>query len=151
MSRRKTSQVRRERRVKARTGKTSPDSITTASPSLDNGTKWQTVTPYDLMFCTQTGKPMNPRNLLRHFYKVQERLGWGEWLEADGKRRFDPWFRFHDLRHTASQHMEDAGVQDKVRAAILGHASVKDAREIYTHASKEAKRAAVEKLQRKQS
>jgi integrase len=106
---------------------------------------------YDLMFCTDSGKPMNPRNLLRHFYNVQKQLIWGTWVEADGKRRFDPWFRFHDLRHTASQHLADAGVQDKVRADLLGHASIKMTKEVYTHASKDAKRAAVEKVHRRPS
>jgi integrase len=103
------------------------------------------------MFCTDSGKPINPRNLLRHFYKLQEQLMWGIWVEADGKRRFDAWFRFHDLRHTASQHLADAGIQDKVRADLLGHASVKMTMEVYTHTSKEAKRAAVEKIHRRPS
>jgi integrase len=101
---------------------------------------------YNLIFCTRYGTPINPRNLLRHFYMVQERLGWGEWIETDEGDRFDLEFRFHDLRHTASQHMEDAGVQDKVRAAILGHANVKVTREVYTHASLEAKRDAIRRV-----
>jgi len=104
---------------------------------------------YNLLFCTRHGTPINLRNLLRHFYRVQERLGWGEWIATDEGNRFDLEFRFHTLRHTASQHMEDAGVQDKVRAAILGHASVKVTREVYTHASPEAKRDAIHKVHNK--
>jgi integrase len=93
---------------------------------------------------------MNPRNLLRHFYKVQERVGFGEWIEVDGKRRFDPWFRFHDLRHSANQLLADAGVQDVVRAAILGH-GVSVNKKTYSHATPESKREAIEKVHKKVS
>ena len=71
-------------------------------------------------------------------------------IDADGKQHFKGWFRLHELRHTANQTLKDAGVDGKVRAALLGHASVAINEEIYTHASDEAKRAAVEKVRRKQ-
>lgn len=111
---------------------------------------------YDLMFCTKYGTPIYPRNLLRHFYNVQERLGWGEWVDKEvmtkngiEKRQiFECWFRFHDLRHTANQLLTDAEVGLKVRAAILGHSRVQITEDVYTHASEEAKREAIKKVRR---
>lgn len=93
---------------------------------------WQDT---DLMFCTRNGTPINPRNLLRHFYAACKRAG------IVG-------FRFHDLRHTANQLLADAQVAPKVRAAILGHSRVQITEDVYTHASEEAKRAAITKLRR---
>lgn len=91
---------------------------------------------YDLIFCTRHGGPIEPSNLLRNYRAACKRAG----LEG---------FRLHDLRHTANQMLTDAGVQAKVRAAILGHASAKITEEVYTHASDEAKREAIRRLGKK--
>lgn len=107
-----------------------------------------------LMFCTKYGTPINPRNLLRHFYRIQQRLGWGEWVDKlvtvrggrrEMRRVFECWFRFHDLRHTANQLLADADIAPKVRAAILGHAKADVTENTYTHARREAKRVALKK------
>jgi triosephosphate isomerase len=56
-------------------------------------------------------------------------------------------FHFHDLRHTAATRMADAGADPFTLAAILGHSDIRMTAR-YTHATDEAKRRAVEKLDR---
>jgi integrase len=114
--------------------------------------RWQDH--HGLIFCTRYGTPINPRNLLRHYYNTQQKLGWGEWVDkivtVKGqrveRRVFECWFRFHDLRHTANQLLADASITPKVRAAILGHSRADVTENTYTHASREAKRAALKKV-----
>lgn len=101
--------------------------------ALLNARREAQTTDHELIFCSQSGQPINPRNLLRSYYRVQTRAG------LDG-------FRFHDLRHTANQMMADAGVAARTRAAILGHAGVQITEETYTHASLDAKREAIDRV-----
>ena len=56
-------------------------------------------------------------------------------------------FRFHDLRHTASTRMNEAGIDPFAIAAILGHKKI-EMTASYTHATEAAKRRAVEALGR---
>jgi integrase len=56
-------------------------------------------------------------------------------------------FRFHDLRHTASTRMGEAGVDPFTIAAIMGHKDIKTTSS-YTHATIAAKRQAVAALER---
>ena len=56
-------------------------------------------------------------------------------------------FHFHDLRHSAATRMADAGADPFTLAAILGHSDIRMTAR-YTHATDEAKRRAVEKLDR---
>jgi Phage integrase family len=50
--------------------------------------------------------------------------------------------RFHDLRHTASSALGEAGVPDRVIMDIAGHVSARMLRR-YSHIQLEAKRAAI--------
>jgi integrase len=102
---------------------------------LRAGPKWQ---EHDLIFCSRHGTPIEPTNLLRHFRRMLKTIG----LEGQ--------FRFHDLRHTANQNMKDLGVDVTVRAALLGHASLRINEEVYAHVAESAKRAAIEKVARKE-
>jgi integrase len=106
---------------------------------------WQ---DYGLMFCTRNGTPMTPRNLLRHFHQALERAKLGEYHGEGDEKKFQPWFRLHDLRHTANQRMKDAGVDAKVRAAILGHASIRVTEEVYSHVDEAAKRDAINRVRK---
>jgi integrase len=56
--------------------------------------------------------------------------------------------RFHDLRHTFATRLADAGTDAYTLMEILGHADIKTTM-IYVHASAEAGRSAVEKLDTK--
>jgi integrase len=54
--------------------------------------------------------------------------------------------RFHDLRHTASTRMGEAGIDPFTIAEIMGHKDIKTTAS-YTHATREAKRRAVAALE----
>jgi integrase len=60
---------------------------------------------------------MSPRNLLRHFYSVLERLD-------------IPKIRFHDLRHTAATILLKKDVHPK---KLLGHSSITLTLDTYSH------------------
>lgn len=86
-----------------------------------------------LVFCTKDGKPIGPRNLIRHFKEIVKRAG----LPAT--------LRFHDLRHTAITCMREAGIEAEVIAAIAGHEGIDVTLNTYTHADARM-RAAIERL-----
>jgi integrase len=58
------------------------------------------------------------------------------------------YFRFHDLRHAFNIRLLEAGVQQEIRKALMGHSSGEEVNSIYTHVELPAKRAAIEKLER---
>lgn len=57
-------------------------------------------------------------------------------------------FRFHDLRHAFNTRLLEAGVQQEIRKALMGHSSGEEVNSIYTHVELPAKRGAIEKLER---
>ncbi|WP_424536665.1 tyrosine-type recombinase/integrase [Sphaerisporangium viridialbum] len=69
-----------------------------------------------------SGRPIDPRNLLRHFYAVRKRAG----LET---------YRFHDIRHTAVSLLLDLGVPPHVVREIVGHSAIEVTMDVYAHAS----------------
>jgi integrase len=73
-----------------------------------------------LIFTTSTGKPISPRNLLRHFKAT---------IEASGL----PQIRFHDLRHTHASLLLAAGVHPKVVQERLGHSQISLTLDTYSH------------------
>lgn len=99
------------------------------------GDAWQES---GLLFCSEVGTAISPRNLTRHFKTALQRAKL-------------PNIRFHDLRHTAATQMELAGIPANVRRLILGHstaamsahysghASISDARQALEQADKDAK------------
>lgn len=58
------------------------------------------------------------------------------------------YFRFHDLRHAFNTRLLEAGVQQEIRKALMGHSSGEEVNSIYTHVELPAKREAIEKLER---
>jgi len=56
--------------------------------------------------------------------------------------------RFHDLRHAFNTRLLEAGVQQEIRKALMGHSSGEDVNSIYTHVELPAKREAIQKLER---
>jgi integrase len=73
-----------------------------------------------LVFTSERGTPLNPRNLLRHLYSACERAG-------------VPKIPFHALRHTHASIMLKQGVHPKVVSERLGHSRVGVTLDIYSH------------------
>jgi integrase len=57
------------------------------------------------------------------------------------------YLRFHDLRQTFNTRLMEAGVQQEIRKALMGHSSGEDVNSIYTHVELPAKREAIRKLE----
>ncbi|OAX49906.1 site-specific integrase [Paenibacillus sp. AD87] len=74
----------------------------------------------DLVICTSSGKPLNPRNLLRSFYRLI--------FKADV-----PAIRFHDLRHTVASLMLARNINPKIVKEILGHSDIRVTLDTYSH------------------
>lgn len=55
---------------------------------------------------------------------------------------------FHSLRHAFNTRLLEAGVQQEIRKALMGHSSGEDVNSIYTHIELPAKREAIKKLER---
>lgn len=88
---------------------------------------------HGLVFPSNVGTPIVPRNLVRHFKKT---------LRAAGL----PDVRFHDLRHTCATLLAAQGTPPAVAMRILGHSQIAVTMEIYTHAQLEDLRAALDRL-----
>jgi integrase len=58
------------------------------------------------------------------------------------------YFRFHDLRHAFNTRLLEAGVQQEIRKALMGHSNGEEVNSIYTHVEIRDRRAAIEKLER---
>lgn len=90
----------------------------------------------DLVFVTQSGKPIHMSNLLKHFkgLLIKAKL---------------PDMRFHDLRHTAATLMLANSVPLATVSKVLGHSSIAVTAKIYAHALDESKTAAISGLSEK--
>ena len=73
-----------------------------------------------LVFTSERGTPLNPRNLLRHLQSACERAG-------------VPKIPFHALRHTHATIMLKNGVHPKIVSERLGHSRVGITLDIYSH------------------
>jgi integrase len=86
-----------------------------------------------LVFTTRTGRPVEPRNLVRSFARI---------CEHGGVRRI----RLHAIRHTTASLLKDLGVPARDAQAILGHSHISTTQQIYTHVDDAARRDAVNRL-----
>lgn len=77
-------------------------------------------TDNNLVFCTSTGRPCSPRNLLRV-------------LKEHIKKTGVPDIRFHDIRHTHATLLLKQKANPKIVAERLGHANVRTTLDIYSH------------------
>jgi integrase len=73
-----------------------------------------------LVFTTSSGKPISPRNLIRHFKEAINAVGL-------------PDIRIHDLRHSHASLLLASGVNPKVVQERLGHASITLTLTTYSH------------------
>lgn len=81
----------------------------------------------DLVFATENGKPIYPRNFDRKFKAILKKAGL-------------PTFNLHSLRHTFATRLLEADVQSKIAQELLGHSSVSVTLDIYSHVSDNLKR-----------
>lgn len=99
---------------------------------LSLGTEWQGA---DLVFTSEAGTPMRPRNLLHQFRRMLERANL-------------PRVTFHSLRHSAGSMMLAEGASLITVSKVLGHSSPIVTAKIYAHAFDEDKLAAVQSISR---
>lgn len=102
-----------------------------AAERLRAGNQW---TDSGLVFTTELGKPVDPRNVLR----LVEVAAAAAKIEAN--------VGAHTLRHSAAVAWLEGGVHIKAAADLLGHSSIAITGDIYGHTSDGAARAAVEGL-----
>jgi integrase len=88
-----------------------------------------------LIFTTRTGRPVEPRNLIRSFRRI---------LDAHGIRVI----KVHHLRHTTATLLKNLGVPARDAQLILGHSRLAVTQEIYTHEDREAQHEALTKISR---
>lgn len=92
---------------------------------------WQ---EHGLVFPSERGTPISPRNLVRTFKALLRRAGLSEEITI------------HDLRHTAEYWLETTCVPESARMALLGHSTASMARHYADHADLEAMRQAIERI-----
>jgi integrase len=95
---------------------------------LRAGNQWQES---GLVFTTELGGPVDPRNLLRVIEVAAESAN----VEGVG---------VHTLRHSAAVSWLEAGVHIKAVADLLGHSSVAITGDVYGHTSDDAARSAID-------
>jgi len=88
---------------------------------------------HGLVFTTDEGKPVDPRNALRALTVAAKRAG----LEG---------VELHTLRHTAASMLLSAGVPLKVLSDILGHGSISVTADLYGHLQPDVAHAAMDAL-----
>lgn len=86
-----------------------------------------------LMFATEIGTPIDPRNFYRRFVRVCERAGIGK-------------LRPHELRHSYATLMLAAGIPIEVVSAQLGHASIRITADTYAHVGEAQREIATEAM-----
>ena len=91
------------------------------------------INPDDLLFTTSSGKPISPRNVLRHFHASLAKAGL-------------PRVTFHSLRHGFVSFLLSKNVPPKDVQAIAGHSSFAVTMDIYGHLMEGAHKEAAKKL-----
>jgi integrase len=79
-----------------------------------------------LVFTTRTGRPVEPRNLVRSVTRI---------CDDNGIRKI----RLHALRHTTASLLKDLGVPPRDAQIILGHSHIATTQQIYTHVDQAAR------------
>lgn len=99
---------------------------------LQAGPRW---IDQDLVFSTNSGKPISPRNLVRSFTALLKSLE-------------IPHVRFHDLRHTAATLMLAQGTHPKVVQEMLGHSQISLTLNTYSHVLPTMQEEAAERMEK---
>jgi integrase len=99
-----------------------------AAERLRAGNQW---TDTGLVFTTEFGTAVDPRNILRTIELAAKKAG----LNKAG---------VHTLRHSAATGWLESGVHIKAVSDLMGHSSIAITGDVYGHTSDEAARAAVD-------
>jgi integrase len=91
------------------------------------GRAWQDT---GLVFTTRSGRPIEPRNLVRSFRRICDH----------NKLRL---IKVHHLRHTTASLLKKLRVPPRDAQMILGHAHISTTMQIYTHVDEEARNNAI--------
>jgi integrase len=94
------------------------------------GQAWQ---DYGLVFTTRTGRPLEPRNLIRSFHRI---------CSANDLRVV----KLHHLRHTTATLLKNLGIPARDAQLILGHSRLAVTQEIYTHGDRQAQHDALSRI-----
>lgn len=86
-----------------------------------------------LVFATKLGRPLDPTNMRRTFYTICKEIG----LEG---------LHPHCLRHTFATRGAENDIDVRVMQRFLGHATIKDTADTYTHVLTDLKRNEILKL-----
>ncbi|GAA4756101.1 site-specific integrase [Modestobacter marinus] len=87
----------------------------------------------DLVFTTEAGTPLEPRNVLRRFETLAQRAGLRD-------------VHLHTLRHSTASFLLAAGTHTKVVQEHLGHSSYAITADIYSHVAPAQRREAADRL-----
>jgi hypothetical protein len=110
-----------------------PDSAAEAQQAadrLDMGSAWPET---GLVFTTRTGRPVEPRYLVRSFRRICDNNG----IRA---------IKVHHLRHAVGSLLKDLKVPARDVQTILGHTRISTTLEIYTDTHEAARRDALTRL-----
>jgi integrase len=88
---------------------------------------------WDLIFTSEVGTAIDPRNINRNFDLLLKKAG----LER---------MRFHDTRHTAAALMLAQGIELKMVSQILGHSRIATTADIYGHLLPRQQQEAADKM-----
>ncbi len=101
-----------------------------AADRIELGRAWQ---DNGLVFTTKTGRPIEPRNLVRSFRRI---------CDAHGLRVI----KLHHLRHTTATLLKQLGVPARDAQLILGHSRLAITLEVYSHEDRQGQRDALGKI-----
>lgn len=87
----------------------------------------------DLVFATQLGRPLDPTNMRRTFYSICDKIG---------VKGLHP----HCLRHTFATRGAENDIDVRVMQRFLGHATIQETADTYTHVLTDLKRNEILKL-----
>lgn len=97
--------------------------------------KGSDLAPHSYVFTTQTGRPVESRNINRSFFRL---------AASAGLRRI----RLHDARHGCATLLTAAGVAPRVVMEILGHSQISVTTDVYTHVTSDTQREAISHMDR---
>jgi integrase len=86
-----------------------------------------------MVFTAEKGTPLDPSNMARNYRKLVRTSGL-------------PYIRFHDLRHSASTILHEAGIPTQAIRHLLGHASARTTEEIYQHSTTDSEGKLTDKI-----
>lgn len=89
----------------------------------------------NLVFCTERGTPIDPRNINRSFVSllIRARVRVDITEDDQGRKTFTPTVRLHDLRHSCASFLLASGASPRVVMEILGNSGIAITMSTYTH------------------